>query len=246
MESAVYAGDFRISYYDLDMRGSLKLSALMRMIHVAADVNAASFGVGYTDLSNLNMTFVLQKIGFKFLRTPRYSETVRIRTWPSEISKGTFLRLGDMYDADGNKLIEWASLWILFDLENRKILKPNKLPVNIPEMGCLGVEVMPEKIVLADDAKTPFSTHTHHVRYADVDTNIHMNNSIYGDLIGNAVFLAEANLKHPDFRKVYINYLSEARFGECIDISATDYEDAVIVAGESNKRKTFCAKLVKA
>ena len=96
MQSGVYSGDTRISYYDLDMRGSLKLSALIRMIHVAADINAASFGICYTDLSGLNMTFVLQRIGFKFIRMPKYNETVTIRTWPSEISKGTFLRLGDM------------------------------------------------------------------------------------------------------------------------------------------------------
>lgn len=244
VSSSMYSGDMRISYYDLDMRGKLKLSALLRMVHIAADINAASLGIGYADLSNFNMTFVLQRIGFKFVRMPSYNEVVTIRTWPSEISKGTFLRRGDMADSCGEKLIEWASLWILFDLNERKILKPSKLPVKIPELASQSVEVMPKKIALPEDLAKPFSTHTHIVRYADTDTNKHMNNSIYGDLVGNAVFPPpDAKSYALDFEEVQINYLTEAKLGMDISITATKHGDDVYVIGESQKQRIFCARL---
>ena len=244
MSDSMYSGDVRISYYDLDMRGKLKLSALLRMAHIAADINAASMGVGYAELSRHNMTFILQRIGFKFFRKPGYEEKVTIRTWPSEISRGTFLRLGDMFDLSGNKLIEWASLWILFDLNERKILKPNKLPVKIPELAAQNVEVVPKKIILPDDLAEPYSSHTHTVRYADTDTNIHMNNSIYGDLVGNAVFpTAEPESVNMDFEEVQINYLTEAKFGTVIDVSATKHGDDVYVVGDSKTQRVFCARL---
>ena len=246
MQDILYAGDTRISYYDLDMWGKLKLSALLRMAHIAADVNAASLGIGFNDLDRLSMTFVLQRIGFRFLRLPSYNDIVSIRTWPSEISKGTFLRRGDMKDANGQKLIEWASLWILFDLRERKILKPCKLPIEIPRLPDLGVDIMPIKIALPDRIGEMYSTHTHTVRYSDTDTNIHMNNSVYGDLVGNAVFPHEEKLDTDlDFGEVQINYLSEARLGVKINIAATKHENDIYVVGDSESQRIFCAKLCK-
>ena len=243
MSNSMYSGDVRISYYDLDMMGKLKLSALLRMVHIAADINAASLGIGYADLSKLNMTFILHRIGFRFTGMPDYNEMVTIRTWPSEISRGTFLRRGDMADSNGEKLIEWASLWILFDLNERKILKPSKLPVKIPELASLCVDVMPKKIALEDFAE-PFSFHTHRVRYADTDTNIHMNNSIYGDLIGNAVFWStDVKCNISDFKEVQINYLTEARFGVDIDILASKHENDIYIEGKSEMQRVFCAML---
>ena len=242
MPNSMYRGDVRISYYDLDMWGKLKLSALLRMAHIAADINAASLGIGYADLNGFNMTFILQRIGFKFFRMPGYNEVVTIRTWPSEISKGTFLRKGDMADSSEQKLIEWASLWILFDLNERKILKPSKLPVEVPELASLSVEVMPKKIALPEDLAEPYSFHTHTVRYADTDTNIHMNNSIYGDLIGNAVFSSsEATMS--DFSEVQINYLSEAKLGVDINITAAKHGSDTYVVGESEMQRNFCSKI---
>ena len=244
MSNSMYSKDARISYYDLDMRGKIKLSALLRMVHVAADINAASLGVGYADLSKLGVTFVLQRIGFKFFGMPGYNEIVTIRTWPSDISRGTFLRKGDMADSFGQKLIEWASLWILFDLNERKILKPSKLPVRIPELASLCVDVMPKKIAPPEDMAKPYSSHTHTVRYADTDTNKHMNNSIYGDLIGNAIFLsAEAESIGLDFEEVQINYLSEAKLGVDIDIAAAKHGSDIYVVGDSNAQRIFCAML---
>ena len=244
MKKTIYATGARLSYYDLDLAGNLKLSALLRMAHIAADINAASLGAGYADLSRLGMTFVLQRIGFRFFGMPEYGETARLRTWPSEIAKGTFLRRGDLTCKNGCKLIEWTSLWILFDLNERKILKPGSLPAKIGEEGKLGVEVMPEKIALPGDLPSPYSSHAHTVRYADTDTNMHMNNSVYGDLIGNAVYhegaLPKAGL---EFSEVQINYLAEARFGETIMLSAVRHEREVYVLGELASRRGFCARL---
>ena len=104
---------------------------------------------------------------------------------------------------------------------------------------------MPKKIALPNEMAKPYSVHTHTVRYADTDTNKHMNNSIYGDLVGNAVFLtAETEGTMSDFEEVQINYLSEAKLGVDIDISATKHENDVYVIGESQKQRIFCARLV--
>jgi len=240
MNPPIYTGKTRITYYDLDQHGRIKLSALLRMVHIAADVNANDIGCGFETLSTLNMSFVLQRFGLRILRMPIYNESVTIRTWPHSIARGTFLRQGDMYDESGEKLMEWSSLWILFDIAARKILKPAALPVEITGAEDQGVIVQPEKIPLNTDPGKEFSAYTHTVRYADVDTNMHMNNSIYGDLIGNA--LADA----PPWKEVQINYLAETRLGEEIEVTAHKNDKTFLIKGHAPGRMSFSAQVQEA
>jgi len=238
----------RITYYDLDLRGRVKLSALLRMVHIAADINANELGIGYEVLSGLNMSFVLQRFGLSFTRMPVYNENVTIKTWPDSIARGTFLRKGDMYDDNGNKLMEWSSLWILFDIAARKILKPAALPVELVGEGDKGVSIMPQRISMPQDASAlgkEFSSYTHTVRYAEVDTNIHMNNSIYGDLIGNALFpTTESAANAPSWQEIQINYLAETRLGEEINVTAYQNGDTFLVAGQAPDRTAFTAQII--
>ncbi|MCL2224312.1 MAG: thioesterase [Defluviitaleaceae bacterium] len=236
----MYTGKHKITYYDLDLAGRVKLSALLRMVHIAADINANDLKIGFKELSAINMTFVLQRIAFGAARIPAYGETVEIRTWPSSVARGTFIRKGDMYDESGKKIMEWASLWILFNISERKILKPSALPLALPECEDHGVKIMPEKIILPTKENpfgAEFSAHTHTVRYADVDTNQHMNNSIYGDLIGNAI-------GSQNWREVQINYLAETRQCEEISITAYHSTDTFLITGAASNRTSFAARVV--
>ena len=236
----------RITYYDLDYRGKIKLSALLRMVHEAADVNAKALGAGYDVLSPLDITFVLQRFGVSIARMPAYDEEVTIRTWPSDVSKGTFLRRGDMYDKDDLKIMEWASLWLLFDIKARKVLRPSALPVELPTLSREGVDIMPEKLPLpGEEWGQPFSSYRHTVSYRDVDTNIHMNNSIYGDLIGDAIFPFTAGVDNlaADWKQVQINYLAEIRLGGEVEVTARRDGDSYYVVGEADGRTAFIARV---
>ena len=239
----MYEGKYRITYYDLDFRGKVKLSAILRMVHIAAEVNANELGLGFETLQPLNISFVIQRFGLKISRMPVYNETVTIRTWPAEMARGTFIRKGDMYDEKGEKIMEWASLWILFDIGERKIIKPSALPKEIEIIADVDVDIKPQKVALAGDAiGVPFYEHVHTVRYADVDTNMHMNNSIYGDLIGNAVFpTAEESA---DWKEVQINYLGETQLGDEIQITAYKDGEGYTVNGQANGRASFAARIV--
>ena len=233
----MYEKNYRITYYDLDFSGNLKLSAILRMVHIAAEVNANELGIGFNTLHPLGISFVLQRFGLKINRMPRYNETVTIRTWPAEMARGTFIRKGDMYDEAGEKIMEWASLWILFDINTRKILKPSALPMEIPTFD-IPVIVAPEKVSQAIDGGTE---HIHTVRYADVDTNLHMNNSIYGDLVCNAIFTSLDNAQ--GLQEMQLNYLGETTLGDEIKITY-DNASGTVVGEIVGGRISFVAKVV--
>ena len=241
--SKLYEGKTRVNYYDLDLWGNIKLSALLRMVHIAADINANELGIGYQALSAENMSFVLQRFGLSIMRMPVYSENVTIRTWPANISRGTFIRQGDMYDAKGQKIMEWSSMWLLFDIAARKILRPSSLPVSIERALDQSITVQPEKINISHEFGEPFFSFTHVVRYADVDTNMHMNNSVYGDLIGNAFFSAAQAKQHTDWKHVQINFLSETLLGEEVGIFAYREDDMFLIVGETPGRMVFTARI---
>lgn len=245
----MYEGKHKITYYDLDLLGSVKLSAFLRMVHIAADENASSLGTGFNELSALNMSYVLQRFAVRANRMPAYGECVTIRTWPECVSKGTFIRKGDMYCEKGEKLMEWASMWILLDLAARKILRPSALPVALPDFVDYGVDLLTQKIILPEPGEAygeEFSRYIHTVRYAEVDTNRHMNNSIYGDLIGNALFptieAADAAASRP-WREIHINYLAETRLGDEIDVTARRNGGTFLITGTANGRASFAARV---
>jgi len=237
----MYEKKTQITYYDLDFNGKIKLSAILRMVHIAADVNANELGIGFATLFPLKMSFVLQRFGLKIHRMPMYDEVVTIRTWPADMARGTFIRNGDMYDQNGKKIMEWSSLWILFDLANRSILKPSALPIEVPTMTGIAVDVKPEKVNVSQGDMQACHQHIHTVRYADVDTNMHMNNSIYGDLIGNAVFASEGV---EEWKEVQINYLGETRLDEEIKITTYKDDNSFLVVGLAQERMSFAAKII--
>jgi len=239
MKDPVYSGKYRISYYDLDYRGKIKLSAFIRMVHVAADVNAIDLGIGFTMLKSQNISFILQRFGARCFKMPEYDDEVTIRTWPCSIARGAFTRKGEMLDAEGCKLMEWASLWILFDIKNRKILKPSALSQQLPEMGSLSVSLEPAKVDIPQYEGIFHAQYTHAVMYRDADTNMHMNNAMYGDLIGNAVFTQLDDLPFENWSEVQINYLSELKLGTSVDVTCTRYGDVLIITGNESSKKSF-------
>lgn len=239
----MYNEKHRITYYDLDMAGRMKISALLRMVHIAADIDATRLGIGFSEMSRLNMTFILQRFALRMARMPEYNEVVQLRTWPDSVARGTFLRKGDMRDENGTKIMEWTSLWILFDTAERKILKPTVLFDAVPEFkeAASGTDygILPERIILPDSCEE-FSRYTHTVRFSEVDTNIHMNNSIYGDLINNALGGAK------NWREMQLNYTAETRLDDEIDVAAYRDRDTFYVKGVSGERMSFAARVITA
>jgi acyl-CoA thioesterase FadM len=264
----------RISYYDLDCRGHLKFSALLRMVHIAADENASTLDIGFAQMAPLGISFVLQRFSAVVVggRLPLYGEEVDINTWPAAIERGLFIRKGDMRGKDGTKLMEWASLWLLFDLNARKILKPSALPIDgaLLLQGDMGVAVAPAKVEIPSDfaaCGVVHSSHTHTVHFADVDTNMHMNNAVYGDVISNAAFSLEGvgvdpsrhaptmqadPGRHAPWSRLDINYLAEAKPGDEIVVTArcvgSDVPSEILILGENvsgeQVRRGFAARVV--
>ncbi|MCL2421992.1 MAG: thioesterase [Defluviitaleaceae bacterium] len=237
----IYKRDTQINFYDLDGRGDVKLTALLKHINLAAGANADEIGVGLETTIPMGLAFVIQRFALRIFKWPVYNQTVTIRTWPAEIAKGTFRRNGDMWDKEGNKLAEWTGLWVLIDINERKVRRPKALPIDLPAYGGMGVTVEAEKIEIPEDGQL-MASYPHVVRFSETDINMHMNNAVYGDLIANVLEISENPLSHaPNWQEVQFNYIAETKVDEEVNVQLRQSEKNMFVSGIVDDKLVFTA-----
>jgi acyl-ACP thioesterase len=230
-----------ITYYELDCFGRMKLSSILRLAHIAADLNANQLGIGYHALKDNGIGFVLQRFGLEAKRLPEYEEPILIRTWPGSVGKGIFLRHGIMLGGSDEALMEWTSLWVLFDLNERKILRPSALPIPLTGLGTLGVAAEPMKVDLSSEWGEGYTKYSHTVRFSETDTYNHMNNIFYGDMVANAIYMNGTTENPFEWKNAQINYLSEIRMGDTVDIDCKRNEKGYRVMGILDGKAVFSA-----
>jgi acyl-ACP thioesterase len=237
----VYKKDSQINFYDLDGRGDMKLTALLKHINLAAGRNAEEIGVSMETTFSMGLAFVLQRFALRVIKWPAYRQKVTVRSWAAEITKGTFRRNGDMWDAEGNKIAEWTGLWVLIDINERKVRRPKALPVTLPAYGLMGVDLEAQKPDVPEDAKL-IASYLHVVRFSELDLNNHMNNAVYADLIANVTEMG--GLRHTcGWREVHFNYMAETKLGEEVDVQCRQAGSDVYITGAVNGRPVFAAMI---
>jgi acyl-ACP thioesterase len=105
----------------------------------------------------------------------------------------------------------------------------------------MGVMVEPIKIDLSNDWGEDFSVHSHTVRFNETDTYQHMNNTFYGDLITNALYINGVTPTPYEWKNVQINYISEMRLGDTAEIKCRKNENGYRIAGENEGKPVFSA-----
>jgi len=230
-----------MNYYDLDAHGDVKLTSMLRHINLAAGINATELGIGITD--TLPLVFVLQRFGLRIAQWPVWNQQIKLRTWPAEIVKGTFQRNGDMYDENGHKMAEWISLWVLIDVEARKVRRPSALAVELPAYGRMGVEVEAHKVD-AEEGEI-LSAYKHTVRFSDTDTYHHMNNAVYADLIANVLHESQSQSARPrNWKEVQINYIAETRIADEIEVQCRQSGETIFITGNVAGRNSFATSII--
>jgi len=247
----IHKDNIFFNFYDINARGDVTLTALLKHINLAAGMNAEKLGIGTDTIIPMGITFVLQRFSIRIMQWAKFKQTAIIQTWPAEITKGAFRRNGDLYDENGSKIAEWTGLWVLIDFKERRVRKPKVLVMEIPSHGLLGVNIEVKKFEMPKNAVT-FSKYTHNVQFSDADVNFHMNNAIYGDLIANvAEKIAEKAVQTPkiaenppnNWQELHFNYLAEAKIGDKILVECKHLNEKLYIIGTTEQHTVFTAEI---
>ena len=217
-----------VDIHDVDFNGVCRMSSLMKYIQSAAQTQLTENGMSYESLRERNRALIITKIKLEFNEPVRAYDRLVAETFPC-ISRGfSFIRCYALYK--GEKIIGRAiSVWALVDTETRKLVRVNDFELNLPTYEAWDIELsyfrMPDTMKKAG---------TYTVSYADLDQNMHVNNTKYADIFSNFI-----PLNNKRINSITVNYVNEAKYKDELtvyteEIGGTYYVRSVLADGRIN------------
>ena len=176
-----YTFDSRVRYSEVDHQGTLTLPALMNYLQDCSTFQSEDIGVGLSVLRERKRAWLLSYWQVEVRRYPKLGERITVGTLATGF-KGFFgNRNFYIDDENGNRLACANSIWVFMDAEAGRPVKPRE--DEIPPYGLeepLEMDYEGRKIRLPEAAQAlePFP-----VRRAHIDTNEHVNNSQYIQMV---------------------------------------------------------------
>ncbi|MBR2901920.1 MAG: hypothetical protein IKC38_01720 [Clostridia bacterium] len=234
-----YSEIIKVKDYQLGADGTLKDSMMMKLMQHAARYDMTQAGCPYEYLVSKNMCFVLVRVALENYHRAVYDDEIRLDTWADTISGAMFVRRYNAWRGD-QLIMSAVTLWCLMDLTARRILRPSACGVEFVEHREFSNDLSIPKRVVSPENNTLVGTYD--VRYSDLDSNGHLNNTVYLDIIYNCI--PDPFKQHLKFFK--IDYSGEARLGEKLNIYFVESENNVCYmrsVRSSDDHECFTAKL---
>lgn len=232
-----YTEKITVRSSDCDIRGRITVGSLLRYLQETASAHVTSLGCGPDDLLRSGCAWIISKYDISVGSYPLKGDTVFIETLPLANRHLYFPRYFRVFDEEMNPVINVSSMWSVFDLDTRKVCIPDGMqkliPVN-PDPGPLLCN-----IPKTDELPVKRSFDYLPV-YTDFDSNGHVNNSKYADILCNALGFGIFNANMISF--LSISYQSELLPGNVMNISVETSETAFCVTGYSSEKTVFRGK----
>ena len=229
-----------IPCYQTDGAQLLKPAAFMDGAQEMANRHADILGFGYDDLSRTRTLWVLSRMHIRFIRHPKWREEVDFVTWHKGPSMMFYLRDYRMSAADGSPLVEATTSWLVIDVDTRRIVRG--LSIDGDGSICTDNAIAEPcgKVQMPRGAE-PALAGTHTVAYSDIDLNGHTNTAMY--LVwAMDVLDYDFVIKNP-VRDVRINFNSETRPGDVVELYRADADGRIYIEGKVGGKSAFCVEL---
>ncbi len=182
----MYSFRSRIRYSETDPDAKLSYLGLMNYLQDCSTFQSEDAGVGVRYLKSVNKAWLLTSWNIEIERRPEIGEEIIISTWPYDFRGIYGYRNFSIKDGEGDMLVKADSLWFLYDTAH-------DMPIRVadedasPYGPCeprLDMEKMSRKIPLPEDmheaARLSVLRH-------QIDTNLHVNNAQYIDMVREAL-----------------------------------------------------------
>ncbi len=214
-----------------DSVGNVDLHDLMMQFQDLAGKHVENLGLG-EDFKNKNSVFyILCRVKGYFLSDIRKEEPYTFVTYPVQASALQLYRYAYILDSNGNPVFYLVSLWVLMDQKTRRLQSAKTfretLKLVIPDIE----ETRPltdERLVEMDFSDKEFHYQSSYlVNENDIDSNQHMNNTVYMRIAQEKCILKPISVFEIDFEK-------ECYLNEMITLESSVYENSYYVIGRKN------------
>ena len=214
---------FHITASAVDRFDRLKPSCVLDYMQEVAGDHSAMLGADRNMLTSKGLFWAVIRHRIQITRLPKAGEDILVKTWPMPTTRTAYPRSTIAWDSEGNESFRSISLWVLMDQKTRAMVLPGKSGVTVEGL-LLGSELaVPGSVV----PRTMENTQERMVRFSDLDYNGHMNNCKYLEWIAD--LLPSGFHKDRQVQEITLNYLSEAREGENLQLQWEMRPEGILV-----------------
>lgn len=187
----IYKVDFEIFYKDTTSNDDkIRLDVLLLLLQESAILHSEKVGFTQDYMKANQCGWVLNKLSLIMNYIPKMRERITIETWSREIK--SFKAIREFRIFKGNECIGTAStLWFFIDTSQKKLKRiPEEVKNFYGEYNQkVGIDLEP--LDIQEYPLENILTKKHILRICDIDTNGHLNNTVYAqfvtDLLQNLV-----------------------------------------------------------
>lgn len=218
---------------DVDYRGLLKPSALLRYAEHMATAHSHSKGKGDEFFRSNHLAYLLGKQALQFQRVPKKGEKLLLTTLPERSRRGTNKRILQVEDAAGAVIAQVDARWILVDTETGRILR--RPPEQLDSLWNPEVPYeLPQSLHKAEELT---STGIWPASYSRCDVNGHINNACYLDIACDALPLEL--IQQGPIRSAVVKYHREVPLGQEMEVFCGQTETGWYVLGRREGQASF-------
>lgn len=214
-EALIWKEKYRIPSYAVGSNGQIKFYFICNFLFDIASSHASHLHWGFEDMQKNNRYWVLSRFHVKMIRYPTMQEMIQLETWPKGIDRLFALRDYRITNEAGDIICLATSAWLIMDAGTGK-------PLRISDFRELfdfnpdrySIREVPDKLPPVTD---PDYKVLIRVAFSDLDINKHVNSGRYLEWIQDCY--DEEYYERRNIREFQINFLSETRFNETIQLS---------------------------
>ena len=219
----IWREKIKVRFGDVDRSDRLTLGSIFGFFQEAAISHAAELGVGRDVLAGSGQGWVLSRLSLFVERRPAYGETVEVSTWPRGSERLFALRDYVIKGEDGTTLVRGRGAWLVLDIEKRRPLRVQPIVEPMPHND--GIYAFPAGPADLQPRGNLERTNERRALYSDIDFYGHANNARYVQWIQDATDMEI--LTKADQMRLDINYLSEVKPGETVELWVARFDGAV-------------------
>lgn len=207
--TSFYRQSYTVGAFDIDAYKRMTAPALLRVLNEVAMQHVLALQLSVWDLEPHQIAWVLLRLEIRIHRLPELGEQLSIHTQPSGFERVFTYRDYRVADAEGNLIVEAATTWALFNIENRRPTRiPEWIPERIPSSSAAGEEPLPRPATQLPEWTTSDQQLRYTVGWHDLDFNWHLNNTHFLRLMLDSMPVAILREKTP--RLIRLHYKAEA------------------------------------
>lgn len=209
----IFVQNFTVDDSNSDRYGRLKPSAILYLAQEMGGQHSALMSLDYETLAGQGMFWAVTRHRVQISRLPARGESIRVETWPLPATRTTYPRSVVAYDAQGCECFRAITLWVLMDLDTRRMILPGKSGISV--VGTLRGNELPAPGGLIPRAAVNRTRRP--VVFSDLDRNGHMNNTRCMDWIAD--LLPSSFHAGHTAKEFTVCYLAEGREQEEIEMN---------------------------